>query len=212
MTDLVVRKQLSPSKGRAREGKMDASAQHNDLRIGIDHLRRESERQLRDHQREKEDMERNHQHKLKMLELHLKEDMERNHQHNLNILKLQLKSEAEIKLNEKVEELNVEFEKKLDERVDTLISNLKYEMRQKEKDHEYKMMTKEKDHKYKMERKDMELATLKESLARAKAKKSDLRKLSSFLFLLQLVLFRREESCKETSSDSDSSLSARFQW
>ena len=210
MTDLVVRKQLSPSKGRAGEGKMDQSAQHHDLRIGIDHLRRERERQLRDHQREKEDMERNHQHKLKMLELHLKEDMERNHQHNLNILKLQLKSEAEIKLNEKV--LNVEFEKKLDERVDTLISNLKYEMRQKEKDHEYKMMTKEKDHKYKIERKDMELATLKESLARAKAKKSDLRKLSSFLFLLQFVLFRREESCKETSSDSDSSLSARFKW
>merc|ERR1711902_228336 len=32
----------------------------------------------------------------------------------------------------------------------------------------------EKDHQYKMETKDMELATLKESLARAQAKKSDL--------------------------------------
>ena len=47
---------------------MDQSAQHHDLRIGIDHLRRESERQLRDHQREKEDMERNHQLNLKMIE------------------------------------------------------------------------------------------------------------------------------------------------
>ena len=84
-----------------------------------------------------------------------------------------------MKLNEKVKELNVEFKKKLDERVDTLISNLKYEMRQKEKDHQYKMETK-----------DMELATLKESLARAQAKKSDLRKLSSFLFFATICLIQ----------------------
>merc|ERR1719471_547994 len=70
--------------------------------------------------------------------------------------KLQLKNEAEMKLNEKVKELNVEFKKNLDEKVDTLTSNLKYEMGQKEKDHQYKM-----------QRKDMELATMAESLTRA---------------------------------------------
>jgi len=80
--------------------------------------------------------------------------------------KLQLKNEAEMKLNEKVKELNVEFKKKLDERVDTLTSNLKYEMGQKEKDHQYKM-----------QRKEMELATMAESLTRAQTMKSEIGKL-----------------------------------
>ena len=79
--------------------------------------------------------------------------------------KLQLKKEAEMKLNEKVKELNVEFKKKLDERVDTLTSNLKYEMGQKEKDHQYKM-----------QRKDMELATMEESLARAQRRNNEIGK------------------------------------
>merc|ERR1711963_858922 len=77
--------------------------------------------------------------------------------------KLQLKNEAEMKLNEKVKELNVEFKKKLDERVDTLTSNLKYEMGQKEKDHQYKM-----------QRKDMELATMEDSLARAQRRNNEI--------------------------------------
>jgi len=77
--------------------------------------------------------------------------------------KLQLKNEAEMKLNEKVKELNVELKKKLDERVDTLTSNLKYEMGQKEKDHQYKM-----------QRKDMELATMEESLARAQRRNNEI--------------------------------------
>jgi len=80
--------------------------------------------------------------------------------------KLQLKNEAEMKLNEKVKELNVELKKKLDERVDTLTSNLKYEMGQKEKDHQYKM-----------QRKEMELATMAESLTRAQTMKSEIGKL-----------------------------------
>ena len=77
--------------------------------------------------------------------------------------KLQLKNEAQMKLNEKVTELNEEFKKKLEERVKTLTSNLKYEMEQKEKDHLYKM-----------ERKDMELATMEESLARAQMRKNEI--------------------------------------
>merc|ERR1711988_1001993 len=77
--------------------------------------------------------------------------------------KLQLKKEAEMKLNEKVKELNVEFKKKLDERVDTLTYNLKYEMGQKEKDHQYKM-----------QRKDMELATMEDSLARAQRRNNEI--------------------------------------
>merc|ERR1711963_1059554 len=77
--------------------------------------------------------------------------------------KLQLKNEAEMKLNEKVKELNVEFKKKLDERLETLISNLKYEMGQKEKDHQYKI-----------QRKDMELATMEESLARAQRRNNEI--------------------------------------
>ena len=80
--------------------------------------------------------------------------------------KLQLKNEAQMKLNEKVTELNEEFKKKLEERVDTLTSNLKYEMEQKEKDHQYKM-----------ERKDVELATMEESLARSQARKNEIGKL-----------------------------------
>ena len=86
--------------------------------------------------------------------------------------KLQLKNEAQMKLNEKVTELNEEFKKKLEERVNTLTSNLKYEMGQKEKDHQYKM-----------ERKDVELATMEESLARAEARKNEIgRLLCSQLF------------------------------
>ena len=85
--------------------------------------------------------------------------------------KLQLKNEAEMKLNEKVKELNVEFKKKLDERVDTLTSNLKYEMGQKEKDHQYKI-----------QRKDMELATMEESLARAQRRNNEIGKLKSSFF------------------------------
>ena len=85
--------------------------------------------------------------------------------------KLQLKKEAEMKLNEKVKELNVEFKKKLDERVDTLTSNLKYEMGQKEKDHQYKM-----------QRKDIELATMEESLARAQRRNNEIGKLKSSFF------------------------------
>merc|ERR1711953_567126 len=77
--------------------------------------------------------------------------------------KLQLKNEAQMKLNEKVTELNEEFKKKVEERVKTLTSNLKYEMEQKEKDHMYKM-----------ERKDMELATMEESLARAQMRKNEI--------------------------------------
>merc|ERR1711963_690908 len=77
--------------------------------------------------------------------------------------KLQLKKEADMKLNEKVKELNVEFKKMLDERVNTLTSNLKYEMGQKEKDHQYKM-----------QRKDMELATMEESLARAQRRNNEI--------------------------------------
>ena len=91
----------------------------------------------------------------------------------------QLKKEAQMKLNEKETELTKEFKKKLDERVNILTGNLKYEMRQKEKDHQYKMETK-----------DMELATLKESLARAQAKNNDLRKLSSFLFFATICLIQ----------------------
>ena len=85
--------------------------------------------------------------------------------------KLQLKNEAEMKLNEKVKELNVEFKKNLDERVDTLTSNLKYEMGQKEKDHQYKI-----------QRKDMELATMEESLARAQRRNNEIGKLKSSFF------------------------------
>merc|ERR1711953_393375 len=66
--------------------------------------------------------------------------------------KLQLKNEAQMKLNEKVTELNEEFKKKLEERVKTLTSNLKYEM----------------------ERKEMELATMEESLARAQMRKNEI--------------------------------------
>merc|ERR1711988_1994459 len=77
--------------------------------------------------------------------------------------KLQLKNEAEMKLNEKVKELNVEFKKNLDEKVDTLTSNLKYEMGEKEKDHQYKI-----------QRKDMELATMEESLARAQRRNNEI--------------------------------------
>ena len=85
--------------------------------------------------------------------------------------KVQLKNEAEMKLNEKVKELNVEFKKKLDERVDTLTYNLKYEMGQKEKDHQYKM-----------QRKDMELATMEDSLTRAQRRNNEIGKLKSSFF------------------------------
>merc|ERR550532_3701962 len=77
--------------------------------------------------------------------------------------KRQLKNEAQKKLNEKLTERNEEFKRKLEERVITLTSNLKYEMEQKEKDHLYKM-----------ERKDMELATMEESLARAQMRKNEI--------------------------------------
>ena len=102
--------------------------------------------------------------------------------------KVQLKNEAEMKLNEKVKELNVEFKKNLDERVDTLTSNLKYEMGQKEKDHQYKM-----------QRKDMELATMAESLTRAQTMKSEIGKLmrrfnEMFVFFLsQRTVFATRE-------------------
>ena len=77
--------------------------------------------------------------------------------------KRQLKNEAQKKLNEKLTERNEEFKRKLEERVISLTSNLKYEMEQKEKDHLYKM-----------ERKDMELATMEESLARAQMRKNEI--------------------------------------
>ena len=102
------------------------------------------------------------------LEKNLEEANERNSALEGKHLKenFQLKKEAQMKLNEKETELTKEFKKKLDERVNILTGNLKYEMRQKEKDHQYKM-----------QRKDMELATMAESLTRAQTMKSEIGKL-----------------------------------
>ena len=109
------------------------------------------------------------------LEKNLEEVREKNSSSENKFLKekLQLKNEAEKKLNEKVTELNEEFKKKLEERVTTLTSNLKYEMGQKEKDHQYKM-----------ERNDVELATMEESLARAQARKNEIGRFLCFCTFL----------------------------
>ena len=69
----------------------------------------------------------------------------------------------------------------------TLTSNLKYEMEQKEKDHLYKM-----------ERKDMELAAMEESLARAQMRKNEIGEMMSFSIFISInkisLLFRGETS------------------
>ena len=89
---------------------MEASAQHHDLSIGIDNLKRERERQLRDHQREKEDMERNHQQNLKMIEEeHLR--VMKNQEREADDAKEKLEKEIKKKEAEK-DKLDEEFQEK----------------------------------------------------------------------------------------------------
>ena len=92
--------------------------------------------------------------------------------------KLKMNSDHKEKMNEKVKEKTEDFKKKLEERETKFTNNLKYEMNLKET-----------DHRYKMEMKDLELQTMAEALARARATKKDVGKLMGNFSFLNLKIF-----------------------